>query len=175
MQLEEVNKALNQFAKDVVIGAKREITRQGKGGGNLSKLLDYDLNASKNSFYLEFLGADYMDFVDRGVSGKERRYDTPYRFTNKMPPRKEILKWVNKKRMRLKDDKGRFVKNGQNSLAFLIQRSIFKKGLKPSLFFTKPFEKHFKKLPKELEIAYALDIEDFIDYTFKQRRNGTNS
>ena len=53
------------------------------------------------------------------------------------------------------------------SMSFLIQRSIFEKGIKPSLFFTKPFEQGFKKLPDELIEAYGLDVEELLEYTLK--------
>ena len=43
--------------------------------------------------------------------------------------------------------------------------SIYKKGIKPSLFFTKPFEQAFKKLPEELTEAFGLDIRNFLQYT----------
>ena len=86
-----------------------------------------------------------------------------------MPPRGAILKWVNARRMRLKDkETGKFIRGGQNSLAFLIQRSIFQKGIKPSLFFTKPFEAAFKRLPKDFIDAYGLDFEKFLDFSLKE-------
>lgn len=51
------------------------------------------------------------------------------------------------------------------STSFLIARSIYHKGIKPSLFFTKPFEKAFERLPDELVEAYGLDLEQFLKYT----------
>jgi hypothetical protein len=53
------------------------------------------------------------------------------------------------------------------STAFLITRSIYNKGIKPSMFFTKPFEKAFKGLNEELIKAYALDVEKFMATTIK--------
>ena len=173
----EVELELNKFAKEVIRQSRSNLTRKGKRVGNkLYNSLDYALAVSQKgtSFSLEFEMADYGDFVDRGVSGKKKKYDTPFSFKSKWPPRKEILKWVNAKRLRLRDpETGRFKKGGQESLAFLIQRSIFNKGIKPSLFFTKPFENAFKALPPDLEKAFALDVEDLIEFTF--RKNGTNT
>ena len=51
------------------------------------------------------------------------------------------------------------------STAFLITRSIYNKGIKPSLFFTKPFEKAFKNLNKDLVEAYKLDVEKLMSET----------
>ena len=53
------------------------------------------------------------------------------------------------------------------STAFIITRSIYNKGIAPSLFFTKPFEAAFKNLPDELLEAYGLEVEDFLKYTTK--------
>jgi len=38
-----------------------------------------------------------------------------------------------------------------------MRNSIYKKGMAPTLFFTKPFEKHFKNLPDELLGGLAND------------------
>jgi len=43
------------------------------------------------------------------------------------------------------------------SLSFAIARSVFMNGIKPSLFFTKPFEAAYKRLPEELVEKYGLD------------------
>jgi hypothetical protein len=42
-------------------------------------------------------------------------------------------------------------------MKFALARSIFNNGLKKSLFFTKPFEAAYKKLPEELVQKYGLD------------------
>jgi hypothetical protein len=42
----------------------------------------------------------------------------------------------------------------------LIARSIYsEKGIKPSLFFTKPFEKYYNRLPDELMEVFGFDME----------------
>jgi hypothetical protein len=45
-------------------------------------------------------------------------------------------------------------------MAFVLQRSIFAQGLKPTMFFTKPFEKAFKRLPDEILEQFAIDVEN---------------
>ena len=163
MELKETKRALQIFAKNVVKVSRSNLT---KGRKNVSKELydsiAYDLKVHKNSFSLSFLMEDYGVFQDKGVSGKEKKYNTKFKFKSKMPPREPILKWIKARRLNLRDDKGRFAKGGQKTLAFLIQRSIYKKGIKPSLFFTKPFEKHFKLLPKELTERFGLDVKNML-------------
>ena len=51
----------------------------------------------------------------------------------------------------------------------MIARSVFEKGIKASMFFTKPFEKAFKNLPKELVDAYRLDVEQLIKTTVNNK------
>jgi hypothetical protein len=53
----------------------------------------------------------------------------------------------------------------RKSLQFAIAKSIYKKGFKPSLFFTKPFENEYKKLSNDLIEAYGLDMSEFLQYT----------
>ena len=74
-----------------------------------------------------------------------------------MPPPKAFDKWVIRKGIAPRDKKGKFIK--RKSLNFLIARSIFEKGIKPTLFFTKPFEKFYKRLPNQLVEKYGLDME----------------
>lgn len=170
--------SLNKFAKYVVKQSRSNLTRQGKRAGNsLYDSIGYNLMISKNSFSLEFEMEEYGDFVDRGVSGTKNKISgAAGQFKYDKPSKKhvdELVKWVNRKRLRLRGEDGKFKTGGQRSLAYAIGYSIKRKGIKPSLFFTKPFEQAFKNLPKELEEAYALDVEDFINFTF--RNNGTNT
>jgi hypothetical protein len=170
MLKKEQTRVLKKFRDYVIKQSKSNLTKKKK---NVSKGLYESLEAKfkvmPNSFSLQFLMDDYGIFQDKGVSGKKKKYNTPFSYSNKMPPRGAILKWVNARRMRLKDkETGKFIRGGQNSLAFLIQRSIFQKGIKPSLFFTKPFEAAFKRLPKDFIDAYGLDFEKFLDFSLKK-------
>jgi hypothetical protein len=110
---------------------------------------------------------DYGTFQDKGVSGTKRKYDTPFSYKSKKPPLKPITDWVTKRRFQFRKDDGKFM--SYKSTAFLVRNSIFKKGIKPSLFFTKPFEKAFERLPDELIEAYGLDVEQFLEYTINKK------
>ncbi len=60
--------------------------------------------------------------------------------------------------------------NQKMSLQFMIARSIYNNGIKPSLFFTKPFQKAFTNLDKDIIKAYQLDVEELLKFT----TNGNN-
>jgi hypothetical protein len=87
-----------------------------------------------------------------------------------MPPIKPLAQWAKSRNIRLRDEQGKFKKGNYNTIGYLISRSIYRKGIKPSLFFTKPFEQAFKKLPDELVEKFGLDVEDFLAFTLKQDR-----
>jgi hypothetical protein len=75
--------------------------------------------------------------------------------------------WAKKKNIRLRDEKGRFKRGNYKTIAQVIAGNIYNRGIKPSMFFTKPFEKAFKDLPEELILSFGLDLERFIDFTIK--------
>jgi hypothetical protein len=83
-----------------------------------------------------------------------------------MPPANKLDKWTVKRTIAPIDEKGRFIT--RKGLNFIIARSIYQKGIKPSLFFTKPFEKAFKQLPDDVINAYALEVEDFLKFSLKK-------
>ena len=172
--LSNVEKELKNFAKYVVTKARMNLRSSDKNSsGELSKSLDSDVKVSKNSFQLSFMMEDYGVFQDKGVRGKSssaKAPNSPFRFgtgTGKKGGLSEgINKWVKRKRFQFKDRKsGRFL--SYDSTAFLISRSIYHKGIAPSLFFTKPFEKAFKNLDKDIVKAFRLDVEALLETTVK--------
>jgi hypothetical protein len=167
MQLEETRDALNKFAKYVIQQSRSNLSKSNKNvSKELYNSLGYDLNVSKNSFSLSILMEDYGVFQDKGVSGTEKKYNTPFKYTNKRPPASAFSNWVVRKGLKgTRDAKGRFV--SRKGLMFAVANSIFKKGIKPSMFFTTPFQKAFKDLPEELILSFGLDLERFIDFTIK--------
>jgi len=168
--LKNVQQELNRFAKYVIQQSRTNLT---KGKKNSSKALynslDYDLNVGPNSFSMSFLMEDYGIFQDKGVSGIKKKYNTPYAYKDKMPPPSKMDKWIVRKGLKgIRGKDGKFI--SRKSLQFMIARSIYNNGIKPSLFFTKPFEKAFKNLDKDIIKAYQLDVEELLKFT----TNGNN-
>ncbi len=169
MTFEQTKQALEIFAKSVIKQSKGNLRRHrnnkfitGSSSGDLEGSLGYDLNVSPNSFSLEFYMADYGIYQDEGVKGAESTYDKSRnsRFQYKKMPlntqaKGSIQKWIKEKGL----------KGNINSLTYVIARSIYRKGLRASFFFTKPFEDNYLKMPDELIEKFALDIDNFLDYT----------
>ena len=162
-KFKSISRTLNSFAKEVIIEAQKELQTQGKSNsGDLAKSLGYDLKVDKDGFILKFLDQrdkPYGDFVDKGVSGVMKKYNTPYKYLAKKPPAGALTKWVASKRFQFRDDKGRFL--SYKTMGYIISNSIFKKGLKPSLFFTKPFKRLFEKLPDKMFNEFIVELDDF--------------
>ena len=169
--LKNVQDELNRFAKYVISQSRANLTRGKKNSSKeLYNSLDSNVKVSKNSFELTFLMEDYGVFQDKGVKGTKSNYvenkDSPFSYKSKggknglkgMPPPKAFDKWIVRKGLKgIRDKKGQFI--SRKSLQFMIARSVFEKGVKASLFFTKPFEKAFKNIDKDLIKAYKLDVE----------------
>ena len=169
MQLKDTQDALNAFGKYVVQQSRSKLTQSNKNASKrLYESLGYELKVMPNSFSMAFLMENYGEYQDKGVSGTEVKYNTPYKYTNKMPPPSAFSQWVVRKGLKgTRDASGRFV--SRKGLQFAIAKSIFKKGIKPSLFFTKPFEEAFKNLPNDIVEAYGLDVENFLKTTINNK------
>jgi hypothetical protein len=87
-----------------------------------------------------------------------------------MPPANKLDKWIVKKGIAPRGKNGKLM--NRKSLQFAIARSIFNNGIKPSLFFTKPFESAFKRLPQDLVEAYGLDAITLFNEQIDEIING---
>jgi len=163
MQLKETKEALNKFGKYVIQQARTNLTKRKMNvSKSLYNSLDYKMFKGSNAIGINFIMDDYGRFQDKGVSGTKKKYNTPYSYTTKMPPSSAFSQWVVRKGLEGTRDKktGRFL--SRKSLQYAVAKNIFKFGIKPSMFFTKPFEKGFKNLPEELQEAFIIDIDNLI-------------
>jgi len=168
MNFKNINKALNDFGKYVVQQSRSNLTKGNQGGGALYDSIRYTLDEEQKGFILDFYMQDYGMFQDEGVKGanpslvkggKQKAPSSKFSYKQKMPPMQPLREWAQKKNIRFRDKKGQFAKGSYKSMAFVLQRSIYAQGLKPTYFFTKPFERAFIRLPQELVKDFALDIE----------------
>jgi hypothetical protein len=167
MEKDEQLVILEKFRDYVIQQARSNLSRLQKNSSKkLYESIKGEVKVMPNSMRLYFDMADYGFYQDKGVSGTKRKYDTPFKYTNKMPPPKAFDKWIVKKGIAPRGKGGIFAK--RKGLQFAIARSIFEKGIKPSLFFTKPFEAAFKNLPNEMIEAYGLEAEETLDTIMKE-------
>jgi len=165
MKGENTQRALDKFGKYLVRESRKNLTRKKKNVTNsLYESLDYDVKAMPNSFEFDFLMNEYGEWVDKG------------RRAGKNPPFSPLRKWVQDRRIQFRSNKGRFQTYDQT--AWAIVKSIGKKGIPASNFYSRPFNLGYAKLPQELVEAYALDMEDFLEFTIdklnEKYKNGGN-
>jgi hypothetical protein len=167
--LSNVKQSLDTFAKRVISRSRANLTRQKKNvTKDLYNSLDYQLNVSANSFSLSMYMEDYADFQDKGVSGTERKYSTPYSYkasSNLLGfelATGTFAKWAKFRGIRFRSLGGQFAKGNYKSIGVAIAIAKKRKGIKPTHFFTKPFEAAFKDLPSEVVDAFGLDLNNII-------------
>jgi len=165
MKGENTQKALDKFGKYLVKESRKNLTRKKKNVTNsLYESLDYDIKAMPNSFEFDFLMNEYGEWVDKG------------RKAGKNPPFSPLRKWVQDRRIQFRSNKGKFQTYDQT--AWAIVKSIGKKGIPASNFYSRPFNLGYAKLPNEIVEAYALDVEDFLEFTIdklnEQYKDGGN-
>lgn len=152
---ENTRLALDKFGKYLVAESRKNLTRKKK---NVTKTLydslDYQITTGPNSFDFDFLMAEYGEWVDKG------------RKAGKMPPFGPIYAWTTRRRLQFKDNKGKFLSYAETARKVMIK--IKNKGIEPSNFYSRPFNLGFAKLPKELEDAYGLDVEEFLEFTISE-------
>ena len=168
-EFNNIQELLDDFKDNVIREAKKGIPRD---TGNLANSLKGYVKESKNSIQISFEMDEYGFYKDQGVKGNKSsnkgngQNKSPYKFgTNSSLIGKAnggmsgiMAKWAKRKGFQWKDKKtGRFMSH--KSMGYIIARSIYSKGLKPSLFFTKPFEKYYNKLPDELMEMFGFDME----------------
>jgi hypothetical protein len=162
MQLKQTKDILNKFAKYVIQQSRTNLTKKKKNSSkSLYNSLDFKYKTVNGGIGIQFLMDEYGIYQDKGVSGKKKKYNTPFSYKDKMPPSSALDKWSVRKGIAPRDKSGKFIP--RKSINFLIARSIYNKGIKPSLFFTKPFEKAYKDLPKDLVKGFINDIEITIE------------
>ena len=186
--LNNVQAFLDDFKDYVIQQAKSNLTRMKK---NSSKTLYNSLKGyvkeSKNSIQISFEMDEYGFFQDQGVKGAnpskvsknakikgQQAPNSPYRFGSGTKKgtfdqfASSIARWAQRKNLRLRDSKGKYAKGNYKTIGYIVAGNIYNRGLKPSLFFTKPFEAAFKKLPDELVEKYGLDALELFEEITKE-------
>ena len=174
----DIQKAYVAFADEVLNASKRELgTRRigknrnyGVATRTLQKSLKYKIRYGKFGIssielYASGKSAKYANFVHWGVNGTRKKRGAPYSYTNKQPPTSAVLKWMKAKPIRMRDEKGSFVKQTPQRLksaAFLIARGIKRNGVPGVFYFEKGYNHAIKKKKAILEEAVAADVASIL-------------
>ena len=137
-QLEIIGVEAIGFITKILVENDKQVTV------TLIKSLDFKIIKDVDGFFLQILAAPYFSNVDKG------------RKPGKMPPSGPIKKWV--------DRRGIVIK-GQTSAqtAFVIARSIGKKGIKPLNITNKLIENIIRNKETIIKSGVVKDVQELID------------
>ena len=169
--MRNVENYLKSVGRKIVRQAKNNLKKGDKVvSGSLLNSIKYKVLKTAEGFTVQFTMADHGKFMDKGVSGtNKRRYfkdinntrrQSPFRYKNLQPPASALDKWIVRRGIAPRDKKGRFM--SRKSLKYLIARKIKSFGIQGISFFTTPVRLALKDMPRELALAFKEDFKDNI-------------
>lgn len=188
-----IKDALTEFGNQVVGRSRANLRAKDiNASGNLSKSLRYEVKPYKKDYRIRLFGADYGEFIDKGVKGtakpgerklsvnadgtKARPGDgkqrapwkiknakgSPYSFKSKQPPRVAFNGWTIRRGIAPRDAGGRFTR--RTGLLHALSYSVFKQGIERTDFFTDALNREKKKLMKNLIDGFRDDLLDEFNF-----------
>tara|TARA_R110002012_G_scaffold291039_1_gene485285 strand:- start:9 stop:524 length:516 start_codon:yes stop_codon:yes gene_type:complete len=167
MEFKELENELNRFGKYVIQQSRTRLT---KGKHNASKelynSLGYFVDKTSQGYKISFDMEDYGMFQDRGVKGVKSNYlenrNSPFSYK----PNSNLVgleyhtgvfsKFASRVKLQPRNKKGQF--GTYKTMGYILANSIKNKGIKASMFFTKPFERAFDRLPEDMADKLIEDI-----------------
>ena len=171
MDLKNLETELNNFGKYVVQQSRSNLTKKKHNATKeLYNSIGYFVDKTAQGYKLSFQMEDYGMFQDRGVKGVKSNYvvnkNSPFSYKQNSNligleyHTGVFAKFAKRMGMQPRNKKGQF--GSYKSMGYILARSIKNKGIKASMFFTKPFEQAFKRLPEDLAETLAKDITNNI-------------
>ena len=171
MELKEMQKELNNFGKYVVQQSRSNLTKKKHNATKeLYNSIGYFVDKTAQGYKLSFEMEDYGMFQDRGVKGVKSNYivnkNSPFSYKQSSNligleyHTGVFSKFAKRMGLQPRNKKGQF--GSYKTMGYILARSIKNKGIKASMFFTKPFEQAFKRLPEDLAETLAKDITNNI-------------
>lgn len=183
-----IEEILLEYGKAFQSMAAGQLRRANKvSSGALSDSIAFVTKRTNDGYELWIEVLDYYKFIDKGVRGTgpgNKNNKSPYKYTDKTPPIKAIMKWIKTERLSAKfEDQRRKLSKRQKkarsvmamskemrmrSLAFLISRKIKRVGLPYTGFWERSFEKTFQDLDVKLAEATGMNIRTNFDNLVKE-------
>ena len=173
-----ITQVLEDFGNEMQTSLKAELVKDGAYvSGDLAEQIEFTSVINGQGFVFTLRLKDYYDYVNKGVSGTDKKRNTPYSYMSSSKiPFYFAKQWMN--------NKGLFVAKGttitslagkqykagdKDSQAFAMARSWKQNGIRGNHFYDKVVtEARIEKLQKDLAEAGAKDISTIITDTFKK-------
>lgn len=173
-----ITQVLENFGNEMQTSLKAELVKDGAYvSGDLAEQIEFSSVINGQGFVFTLRLKDYYDYVNKGVSGTDRKRNTPYSYMSSSKiPFYFAKQWMN--------NKGLFVAKGttitslagkqykagsKDSQAFAMARSWKEKGIKGNHFYDNVVtEQRLDKLREDLASAAAGDLKTVITDSFKR-------
>ena len=144
LQFRNLKNQLDALGREYVAELTQQLISADKvASGQLINSLDYEVLETVNGLVLKIIADDYLKFVDEG------------RRPGKRPPQRAILKWIENRNIKIK-------KQTPAQTAFIISRSIGKKGIKPTNVLKKTQQAIFRNIQTLINKGIEIDIQEYI-------------
>lgn len=165
---ENQTRALEAFNDYVISQSRANLTRSDSNvSSELYNSFSSEVHVGPNSIQSSIYMAEHGIYQDLGVKGavsSNKAPNSPFKFGSGTGQRggltSGIKGWVRARRFQFTGKRGRLL--SYDETARLITRSIYLTGMRPKLFFSKPFEAAYERLPTEIVEAYGLDLESLL-------------
>jgi len=152
----------------------REGAEQHSASGELAKSISFNIDEiGTDKYKVSFSMLDYGKYVDKGVKGKKSTYasaaQSPFKYTNKLPPYAAIAKWLGSKatsgvtkgggKLPFKTMGKKSNVSSGRSRVYAVRQSIFNKGIEGTGFYSKVVTNGmFEKINEELSKMVASKV-----------------
>ena len=174
-----ITQVLKDFGNEMQTDLKAELVKDGAYvSGHLADQIEFTSVINGQGFVFSLRLKDYYDYVNKGVSGTDRKRNTPYSYMSSSKiPFYFAKQWMNNKGLFLPKGtaftslatRKTYKVGSKDSQAFAMARSWKEKGTKGNHFYDNVVtEARLDKLKKDLASAAAGDLKTVITDTFKR-------
>ena len=174
-----IRQVLEEFGEEMITDLKAQLLKTDSYvSGDLAEQIDFTAVVNGKGYLFQLRLKEYYDYVNKGVSGTDRKRNTPYSYMSSSKiPFYFAKQWMN--------NKGLFLPKGttfsslatrktykvgdKDSQAFAMARSWKEKGIKGNHFYDNVVtEQRLDKLREDLASAAAGDLKTVITDSFKR-------
>ena len=174
-----ITQVLKDFGNEMQTDLKAELVKDGAYvSGHLADQIEFTSVINGQGFVFSLRLKDYYDYVNKGVSGTDRKRNTPYSYMSSSKiPFYFAKQWMNNKGLFLPKGtaftslatRKTYKVGSKDSQAFAMARSWKEKGTKGNHFYDNVVtEARLDKLRKDLASAAAGDMKTVLTDTFKR-------
>lgn len=176
VSLNNVEAVLFDFGQNFITTAQKNLEKTASvASGGLSDSLKLKIKFAGNIYRLTVSVKDYYDFINKGVSGTENKFASPYSFKTIYPSKAMVTAiqgWLAQGKIKttsrdikkygtygkLEAKNRSLAPPNPRSIAYAVSTSIKKHGIKPTHFFDNAFTSTYPQLKKDLAKALKEDF-----------------